>query len=62
MLSLKCLVERSKEAIDGPPLERSVGLTRDTGGTAVARALRNHYVWLMLTYVGLILLMARTYA
>jgi len=28
----------------------------------VARALRNHNVWLILTYVGLILLMARTYA
>jgi len=28
----------------------------------VARALRNHNVWLVLTWVGLILLMARTYA
>jgi len=28
----------------------------------LARALRNHNVWLALTYVGLILLMARTYA
>jgi hypothetical protein len=32
------------------------------GGRLVARALRNHNVWLTLTYVGLILLMARTYA
>lgn len=32
------------------------------GGFLVARALRNHNVWLALTYVGLILLMARTYA
>lgn len=31
-------------------------------GTDLARALRNHNVWLVLTYVGLILLMARTYA
>jgi len=28
----------------------------------LARAFRNHNVWLVLTYVGLILLMARTYA
>jgi hypothetical protein len=33
-----------------------------TGGFVVARALRNHNVWLVLTYVGLILLMARAYA
>jgi len=32
------------------------------GGFLVARAIRNHNVWLALTYVGLILLMARTYA
>jgi hypothetical protein len=31
-------------------------------GVLVARALRNHNVWLVLTYVGLILLMARAYA
>ena len=62
MLLLKCLVECSKEGMKGPSLERSTGLTRDTGGITVARALRNHNVWLVLTYVGLILLMARTYA
>ena len=62
MLSLKCLVKCSKEGMDGPPQERSAGLTRDAGGITVARALRNHNVWLVLTYVGLILLMARTYA
>jgi len=28
----------------------------------VARALRNHNVWLVVAYVGVILLMARTYA
>jgi len=28
----------------------------------VERALRNHNVWLVLAYLGLILLMARTYA
>ncbi len=51
-----------ERCVDGPPWERSAGLTRDVGGTAVARALRNHNVWLVLTYVGLILLMARAYA
>jgi hypothetical protein len=30
-------------------------------GVLVARALRNHNVWLVLGYVGLILLMARAY-
>ena len=34
----------------------------DLGRENVARALRNHTVWLAVTYVGLILLMARTYA
>ena len=37
-------------------------LCETDGGTVVARALRNHNVWLALAYVGLILLMARTYA
>lgn len=32
------------------------------GGMLVTRALRNHNVWLTLTYVGLILLMARAYS
>lgn len=31
-------------------------------GVLVARALRNHNVWLVVAYVGLILLMARAYA
>ena len=31
-------------------------------GVLVARALRNHNIWLVLGYVGLILLMARAYA
>lgn len=62
MLPLKCPVGCSKEGVDGPPLERSAGFTRDDGGMVVARALRNHNVWLVLTYVGLILLMARAYA
>jgi hypothetical protein len=48
--------------MNSPPLERPAGLTRDAEGIVVARALRNHNVWLVLTYVGLILLMARTYA
>ena len=37
-------------------------LDADLGGRPLARALRNHNVWLALTYVGLILLLARTYA
>ena len=36
--------------------------TQREGGFELARAFRNHNVWLALTYVGLILLMARTYA
>jgi hypothetical protein len=32
------------------------------GDVSVARALRNQNVWLTLTYLGLILLMARVYA
>jgi hypothetical protein len=32
------------------------------GDRFVTRALRNHNVWLTLTYLGLILLMARVYA
>jgi hypothetical protein len=32
------------------------------GDVLVARALRNQNVWLTLTYLGLILLMARVYA
>jgi hypothetical protein len=31
-------------------------------GVLVARALRNHNVWLVLGYVGLMLLMVRAYA
>jgi hypothetical protein len=38
------------------------GPERGRGVFLVARALRNQNVWLVLTYVGLILLMARTYA
>jgi len=37
-------------------------LVKADGGWILARALRNHNVWLTLAYVGLILLMARTYA
>lgn len=51
----------------GPAADVEPGGVRATrngwqGGWLVARALRNHNVWLTLTYVGLILLMARTYA
>jgi hypothetical protein len=40
------------------------GNVREEGGgnLSVTRALRNHNVWLTLTYLGLILLMARVYA
>jgi len=32
------------------------------GGTFVGTALRNHHLWLALAYVGLILLLYRSYA
>jgi hypothetical protein len=53
VLSLKCCVEFSKE-------EREQQETR--GIVQVARAFRNHNVWLVLTWMGLILLMARAYS
>ena len=34
----------------------------EDGGPLVSRALKSQKFWLSLTYVGLILLMARTYA
>ena len=34
----------------------------EDGGTLVSRALKSQKLWLSLTYLGLILLMARTYA
>jgi hypothetical protein len=45
--------------------ERTGGLAphaRARKGERVTRALRSEKLWLSLTYVGLILLMARTYA
>jgi hypothetical protein len=67
VLSLKCFACCSKEQGTGPPhaAAAAAGPARDEwddGGSFVARALRNHNVWLILAYVGLILLMARTYA
>jgi len=32
------------------------------GGKFVPRVLNNHYVWLVVAYVGLIFLMARAYS
>jgi hypothetical protein len=34
----------------------------EDGGELVSRALRSHNLWLTVAYVGIILLMARTYA
>jgi len=42
--------------------EKRTSGKRGRGSRNVERALRNHNVWLVLTYLGLILLMARTYA
>jgi hypothetical protein len=41
---------------------RSGSWGTEEGTWDVERALRNHNVWLVLAYLGLILLMARTYA
>jgi hypothetical protein len=57
VLTLKCWGDRSKSVwyLSAPP--------EDTRGIGfVSRALRNQSLWLTLTYVGLILLMARAYA
>jgi hypothetical protein len=52
VLTLKCWGNRSKSLVP-----------RDIGGIgSVSRALRHQGFWLTLTYVGLILLMARAYA
>lgn len=60
MLPLKCSGNCSKGTFERSVVsEHFQGLS---GGMDLARALRNHNVWLVLTYVGLILLMARTYA
>jgi hypothetical protein len=34
---------------------------RNLGGNALARALRNQSLWLVLAYIGLLLLIARGY-
>jgi hypothetical protein len=69
---LKCPVENSKEQVrfevDRFALAAVVALNLDgcrngtKGGSLVARALKNHNVWLTLGYVGIILLMARAYS
>jgi hypothetical protein len=45
--------------IGGWGIERS---QHEDGRTLVSRALKSQKLWLALTYLGLILLMARTYA
>ena len=66
MLALKCWGEISKEQV-GPaesagtePVGREVGREVSRGGS-VSRALKSQKLWLSLTYLGLIMLMARTY-
>ena len=67
MLALKCWGEFSKE-LAGPVENAGVGpMGREMGQKAsrrgnVSRALKSQKLWLSLTYLGLILLMARTYA
>jgi hypothetical protein len=60
VLTLKCWGDRSKSLVprylSAPPEVRKRGIG------SVSRALRNQGLWLTLTYVGLILLMARAYA
>ena len=67
MLTLKCWGKISKE-LAGPaesagvePVGREIGREVSRGGS-VSRALKSQKLWLSLTYLGLILLMARTYA
>jgi hypothetical protein len=73
VLKLKCLGECSKQQVrfevDCFALAAVVALNLDgsrngtkMGGSLVARALKNHNVWLTLGYVGIILLMARAYS
>ena len=56
VLTLKCWGDRSKSQVS-----RSHHPTCKGDGF-VSRALRDQRLWLTLTYVGLILLMARAYA
>jgi hypothetical protein len=44
----------------GHPLGEEIG--EGQGNQLLTRALRHHGLWLALTYLGLILLMARAYA
>jgi hypothetical protein len=59
VLTLKCWGDRSKSH----SVRCFVRTTQPAKGDGfVSRALRNQSLWLTLTYVGLILLMARAYA
>ncbi len=59
-------VEGLAAAAAADPGEPSANMDTDTGNLGgidlVTRALRHQGLWLTLTYVGLILLMARVYA
>jgi hypothetical protein len=62
VLTLKCWGVRSKSQ-RGRCLQVPRSTTQAAEGDGfVSRALRNQSLWLTLTYVGLILLMARAYA
>ena len=50
------------ESADSMNENRRKKIYEKEGWVSMSRALRNHSLWLLLTYVGLILLMARTYA
>ena len=48
--------------VETPLDETQLDETQDRRGDLVSRALKNQGLWLSVAYVGLILLMARTYA
>ena len=47
---------------DGDPIENWDSPGNWTGDDSLTRALRSHQLWLSLTYLGLLVLMARAYA
>ena len=69
VLALKCWGKYSKEHMESAEITAKITggweIERSQHGDAgpfVSRALKSKRLWLSLTYVGLILLMARTYA
>ena len=62
---------RAARSDGGTEIKRVATAIRDTGedpaspgsgGSPLTRALRSHQLWLSLTYLGLLVLMARAYA